>query len=76
MFDKVCNVIAGLALLWLIQKNHQEIKTIQESTDGGNRNMAFVFVCKKIPPQGQANWVNWMKEKGNCELAQGGKYER
>jgi len=27
---------------------------------------AYAFVCKNIPPAGQANWIDWLKVNGEC----------
>ena len=76
MRDKICYAIAGLSLLWMINKNHQEVQELREILNANNNNMAFIIVCKRIPPRGQADWVDWMRDNGNCELATGAKYAR
>lgn len=51
------------------EESDRRLACAVESIADGRSNMAFVFICRKMPPTGTLDWDTWLLEKGECELA-------
>ncbi len=63
-------LLCALVTMWSIKKVRVDTRVANALESLTERPKAFIYICKKFPPQGQENLAEWLRWSGHCRLVE------